>query len=288
MAKPPSLRRRRLVAAIRKLREDAGLSLTEAADKVGFSQAKLSRIETLSITINGDDTYALCRALNADEMVTDALVSLARQSKQRGWWHVYDSDGLGRFTDFLELEDDATSVRGFELDLIPGQLQIPAYAEAVIRHAFPDVDDGEIVQRVQLRVDRQKRMADRAFSLWVVIDEAALKRPVGGRAVMAEQLEYLASVAKRPGTTVQILPTSASGHPAMGVPFTLITLSDGASFVYLDTLTGGAYIEDPGDIEAYEKAWSRLQAMAADFDLSATLVRQAAVEHRSTRDDRDQ
>lgn len=195
-------------------------------------------------------------------------------------------DGLGRFTDFLELEDDAKSVCGFEVDLIPGQLQTPEYSAAVIRHAFPETNDDEIAQRVRLRVDRQQRMVDRALSLWVVIDEAALRRPVGGPDVMAMQLDHLAAVATRPGTTVQILPTGTSGHIAMGVPFTLITLEDRARFVYLDTLTGGAYIEDVGDVEAYEQAWARLQATALDFDRSATLIRQAAAEHRSAPDER--
>jgi transcriptional regulator with XRE-family HTH domain len=281
MLNSPSLRRRRLVSALRRLREAEGLTMADAAERAGFSEAKLSRVESLKNTITGDDTFILAKALGADEVTVEALVSLARSAKQRDWWHVYNSDEVGRFANFLELEDDAKAIRGFEADLIPGQLQTPAYAEAVIRHAFPDAEDDEIAQRVQLRVERQRQVAGRAFELWAIIDEAALKRPIGGWAVMIEQLDHLARVAQRPGTTVRVLPTSVTGHPAMGVPFALITLNDGAEFVYLDTLTGGAYIEDLSDVVVYQRVWSRLQSMAADFDRSGSLIRQAAAEHRS-------
>lgn len=278
---PPSLRRRRLASALIHLRKEAGLSQAEAAKLMGsgWDGPKLSRIEGMINAISGDDTHELAVALGADEKTVAALVNLARQSRKRGWWQVYDDDVLGTTSDFVELEEDARSLRQFKADVIPGQLQTQAYIDAVVRSANPNATDEEVAQRVQLRVDRQKRMIDRDFNLWVVIDEAALQRSVGGPEVMAEQLDQLAALARRPGTTVQILPTRVNAHPAMGVPFTLIELNDETRYVHVETFAGGAYVEGP-ETRAYSAVWEQLQALAADFAQSVTIITTAAATHR--------
>ncbi|MFI5607852.1 helix-turn-helix domain-containing protein [Amycolatopsis sp. NPDC051903] len=279
MPDKPGLRRRRLVGALRRLREEAGLNLTQAAQAAGFSEAKLSRVEAFKSSINGDDTYALATALGADEATANALVVLARSAKQRLWWDSHLGEGLGSFSHFLELESDAVGSRQYEFDLIPGRLQTPEYAHAVIRHIRPEVEDDEIDARVQLRLDRQTRITT---PTWYIVDEAALIRPVGGPEVMADQLDHLAAVANKPRTTLQILPTNITGHPAMGTAFSLFELPDGAVYATQDTLTGGIYLEDRADVAVYEAAWSRLQAIALDFDRSTKVVRQARNDHRST------
>jgi transcriptional regulator with XRE-family HTH domain len=274
----PSLRRRRLVAALKRLREEQGKTLAEAGEAAGFSEAKISRIESFKSPISGDDTFTLATALGADETTAGALVNLARSAKQTGWWASYEGDGLGRFSDFLELESDAVGIRQYTFDLIPGRLQTERYARAVIRHFLPQAEEEEIDQRVRLRLDRQQRISAPA---WYILDQAALNRAVGGPDVMAEQLDYLAEVALKPRRTLQILPTAISGHPAMGVTFSLFELRDGAVYVAMDTLTGGLYLEDPADVDVHVDTWSRLQAIGANFDDSVTLVRRARDDHRS-------
>lgn len=283
MTQRPSVRRRRLIAALRQLREQAGLTITEAAAKADWDPSKLSRIERFQITVTGDDTLDFCEALGADQEVANTLAKLARESRRRGWWHVYN-DVLGEFADFVELETDAKRVMEWEADVVPGPLQTEEYAQAVIRHAWPEDTDEANAQRVQLRMERQKRLQDGPARLWVILDEAVLRRPVGGHSVMADQLDHLASMSTSPRMTMQVLPTELMGHSALGVPFTLIDLTDGASYAYLDSITGGIYVEDPADVERYQTAWSRLVAESLDFTRSLYTIRRHATEHRSSHD----
>jgi transcriptional regulator with XRE-family HTH domain len=282
MAKTPSLRRRRVATALRRLREQAGLSHIQAAGSSGFSTAKISRIEALHTAVTGDDARTLCEIYGVDKHTTDAIAELARQSRRRGWWHIYSDDVLGRVVDLLELEADARTVRNFEIDLVPGLLQTEAYAAAVIRNGFPGIDTETLQQKVSVRMHRQQQVRDREVKLWAIVGEAALRQPVGGATVIADQLDRLAGLADSTGT-VQVLPLSLPGHPAMGVPYELLELRDGSSFAYLDTLTGGLYLEDEPEIEHYRDTWARLTASALDFHQSVEVIRRAADMHRSGR-----
>ncbi|HWE89245.1 MAG TPA: helix-turn-helix transcriptional regulator [Pseudonocardiaceae bacterium] len=277
------LRRRRLIGALKRLRLDAGLTIAQLAELADFSPSKLSRIEAFEIGINGDDTLILCEAMNAEDAVSDAMVRLARQARRKDWWQVYPDDVLGRFVDYMELEDDSRTVRNFQIDLIPGLLQTPSYIEALIRQGWPNEKDESIDQRVKLRIDRQERALHR-MPLWFVIDEAALRRPLGSPEVMAEQLSHLIFMAREAGVTIQILPTDISGHMALGVPFILNELKDGSCYVYLDTLTGGLYVEELEEVFRYRDAWERLSATALDFDRSVAMIRRYVKQHRSASD----
>lgn len=280
MAKQTSLRRRRVAAALKRLREQAGLNHAQAAEGSGFSTAKISRIEALYNAVTGDDARTLCEVYGVDKHTTEALAELARQSRRRGWWHVYSNDILGRAVDLIELEADARTIRGFSLDLVPGLLQTESYARAVIRNGFPGIDQDGLMRRVSLRMDRQKQARERDIKLWTIVGEAALRQPIGGGAVMAEQLDRLADHADNTGT-VQVLPLSLPGHAAMGVSFKLLDLRDGATYGHLDTLTGGLYLEEEADIEHYRDTWSRLTANALNFHQSVEMIRRAADVHRS-------
>jgi transcriptional regulator with XRE-family HTH domain len=281
VAKKPSLRRRRVVAALKRLREEAGLTMAQVVEKTDISQSKLSRIETLEIGITGDDTRTLCEAYGVDKETTDALAELARQGRRRGWWHIYSGDVLLKFVDFVELETDARAVNSFQTDLIFGLLQTERYAEAVIRHGDPTASDETIAGRVELRMARQERWHKGGFELWSIVDESALRRPIGGAKVMAEQLDHLTTMAAHPKITLQVLPINISGHMALGVQYTIIKLIDKATFVNLETLTGGLYLEDEPDVHRYNMAWNRLSATALDFDRSVALIKRIAGEHRS-------
>lgn len=288
MTARPSLRRRRLATALKQLREERGWTMEEAAAQAGegFSKAKISRVESMASSINGDDTYTLATALGANEATADALVQLARSARRRGWWHLYDHDVLGNFSDFLELEHDAREFLEFQVDVIPGPAQTEDYMTAVFQHFAPDSDVETIKQRVAIRRERQDRMMGRACERWFILDEAALRRPVGGPEVMAAQLDQLERVARQPGVSVQVLPQAGiTGHAAMGVPFTLFTLQDGAQYAFVESLTGGLYIEEPADIATYARAWSRLQATSLDFERSIRVIRSIAAEHRRTTND---
>src|SRR5207245_874695 len=164
---------------------------------------------------------------------------------------------LGKVVDVIELEADSRTVRNFQLDLIPGLLQTEAYAAAVVRSGYPGIDAETLRQKVAVRLERQRHVRDRGVKLWVIIGEAALRQPIRGGEVMAEQLDRLAEIAENAGT-VQVLPLSLPGHPAMGVPYELLELRDGTTFAYLDTLTGGLYLEDESELEQYRETWDRL------------------------------
>jgi Domain of unknown function (DUF5753) len=194
---------------------------------------------------------------------------------------VYSDDVLGKFVDYVELETDAREVNHFETELISGLLQTERYAEAVIRHGYPTESDETIAARLKLRMERQECWHERGFEIWSIVDESALRRPIGAAEVMAEQLDHLVTMAAHPRVTLQVLPTDISGHMALGVPYTLIKLTDKATFVYVDTLTGGLYLEAELDVRRYELAWSRLRATALDFDRSVALIERIACEHRS-------
>lgn len=276
----PPLRRRRLARTLTQLREDAGLSLTDAAAAADFSQSKLSRIESTGIAISGDDTYTLCGVLGVGEELTNALVGLARQAKRRDWWAAYPRSVIGRSTDLLELEADATLSHSFTLDVVPGLLQTEDYARAVMQHGMPRESNESIDQRVALRMQRQQRIRDGGLDYWAIIDEPALHRPLGGDKVIANQIEYLCVVAATRHVSLQVLPLETCGHPGLGAPFSVFELPDGYRCVAVDNLSGGLYIEDEREVRTYEDTWSRLAAAALSFEQSAERLAKIASEHR--------
>jgi transcriptional regulator with XRE-family HTH domain len=276
-----SLRRRRLARALQQFRERTGLNVTEAAKLAEFSQAKLSRIEAAQITISGDDTYALCQVLGVADDATDELVQLARQAKRRDWWQAYPDTVLGRTTDLFELEADAVSKHSFTLDVVPGLLQTEDYARAVMRCGMPREPEETIQQRVEIRMERQRRVAKGDLEMWAIIDEPALRRPIGGHGVMAAQVMSLANAASGCHVSIQVLPFEVPGHLALGTPFHMFTLDDGSGYAALDNLIGGLYIEDEAEVRAYGDTWSKLAATALSFEHSAELLSTIAAEHRS-------
>lgn len=257
----PSLRRRRLIAELRRLRDAAGLDLNDAADSSGISRSKLSRVETLAQHISGDDVHALCVAYGADTARTDALVTLARQAKQRGWWQVYDTDVLGRSTDLLELEADAARVHLYGVDVFPGLIQCEAYTRAIVQSGLPHETRDQHEARVRLRMERQERARANGLLVAVVVDESAFLRPVGGADVFAQQIEHVRMLADDPRHTIQVMPLSAPAVTA-GMSFGYYVLSDKSTYVYLNTVPGGLYQEDPHDVDRYAQAWGRLTGQA--------------------------
>jgi transcriptional regulator with XRE-family HTH domain len=279
---PPSVRRQRVGAELKRLRTEKGWSVREAAAGLeGFSASKISRIESGKGNIQGDDVFTLCAHYGASRETAEELVKATRHARSGTWWHEYGPDVVGAFADFIELELDAQSVREFEADVVPGQLQTREVAAAILRLGQPGLPEEVLNSRVDLRMERQRR---RPPQMWAILDEAALLRPIGGSLVMADQLRHLAEQAQTPGLNIQILPLDAPGHAALGTPFTLLTVSDGTEYAYLDGLTGGYWTEAAGEVSVYRETWSLLSATAAPFDRSLAMIKQAEAKHRSAWD----
>ncbi|WP_344432173.1 helix-turn-helix transcriptional regulator [Amycolatopsis minnesotensis] len=275
-----SLRGRRLARAIIKIREDAQLMVSEAAELAGFSQSKLTRIENLKIGIKAEDVATFCDALEVPSDVKSALIRLAGRAKgRRDWWVPYAKvlgDGIG----WMELEADAVRAYSFTNDVVPGLLQTEAYCTAMIRMINTRNSGEDIEKRVAARMKRQERLKDSSLQLWSIIDEPALRRPMGGHDVMAEQIDHIIEMARLPHVSIQAL--TASTHSAIGVPFHMFLLDDGLGVVALDDLFGGTFLDDDGVFAGYMDTWNQLTAAALPFDHSIELLETLSRDHRST------
>jgi transcriptional regulator with XRE-family HTH domain len=272
----PGIRRHVLAKALVRHREAAGLKLDDVVRELDFSKSKISRIENAASNVSIVDTRALAGLYGVDQTEADRLELMARVAKQRGWWHVYFNDDalVDWFTDFVVLESEAVGVDTFEIDLIPGLFQTPAYARSIIRGACPDVTDEVIEHRAELRSNRQRRLEDSKFAVWAILDEASLRRAVGGKEVQAEQLRHLVELAELPNITVQILPFSKGAHMAIGSAFSVLRFTEYPGVVYIDNLTGGLYVDEKSDVERYTLALDHLRATALDPFESVAVVKQ--------------
>ncbi|MEO3780022.1 helix-turn-helix transcriptional regulator [Micromonospora sp. B11E3] len=262
MTASPTVRRRRIARELRQLRERAGMTLDVAARQLDMSKSNLSRIETAQIGIKPRDVRAALALYQVTGSDAEALIEIARGAQQRGWWQNY-SDVLPEWFEFyVGLEAEAASLRTYEAEAVPGLLQTEAYARAIYR-----VTAGEegVERKVAARLHRQNVLhRENPVELSVVLNEAVLLRPVGTPAGMAEQLAHIGRVARLPNVTVQVLPFSAGGHPAMTTPYVILSFPDAAdaSVVYLDNLTMGLALEGADHVRGYSLLHEKLCAMA--------------------------
>ncbi|MCP2169546.1 helix-turn-helix domain-containing protein [Goodfellowiella coeruleoviolacea] len=262
--KSPGVRRRLLGKELAKLRKEAGLEFEHVIDELGFSKSKISRIESGAIGVSIVDAKALAQLYGADQKKTDWLVRLVRVAKQRGWWHCYMDVVVDWFFDYVSLEAEAGALDSFHIDLIPGLFQTSTYARLLMRSGAPDAADELVEKRVDLRLSRQKRVHDGDLKVWSIIDEAALRRAVGGTDVQLAQLLHLRKMAELSNVTLQLLPFAKGQHIAMGTSFSYLKFADYPSVVYVDTLTGGLYLDDEPDVSRYSLALDHLRASALD------------------------
>jgi hypothetical protein len=209
-----------------------------------------------------------------------ALLNLAREANTPGWWHAY-SDILPSWLEpFVGLEAAASVIRTYQIQIIPGLLQTEGYARALIRQGSAATEE-EIARRGELRASRQEilRRPD-APQLWVVVDEGALRRPVGSREVVREQLAYLTEVADHPAVTLQILPFSAGAHSAMGGPFTILRFAepDLADVVYIEQLTSALYLDKPTEVDSYLEVMEQLCLQAEPVANTTKILKQIYAE----------
>ncbi|GGT84986.1 helix-turn-helix domain-containing protein [Streptomyces sp. QHH-9511] len=259
----PTVRGRRLGAELRRLRTASGLTGTQVAAHLLVSQAKVSHMETGRRAVSPRDVRDLCRLYGVtDQNVVGSLLELARESSRQGWWHSY---GDIPHSVYVGLETEAASIHTFEAMVIPGLLQTPAYAAAVIEETIPLVTVEQAAARLRVRLRRQHRIYDpsRRLRLWVVLDESALRRVVGSREIMREQLEHLHTLSTEPHITVQILPHTAGAHPGLSGQFSLLRFPDSReAVVYLEKFTSGLCLERPADVQQYNAMYAHLQTQA--------------------------
>ncbi|MGV9280885.1 helix-turn-helix domain-containing protein [Streptomyces sp. NPDC003730] len=274
MAVGPTTRRRQLGADLRRLRERRGLTLEEAGARVGISKATLSRYETKEGTVKWPAVDALCREYSASDEERLALVELAKGAKIQGWWRSLADPIPDSMNLMLTLEDEVVREDHYACMYIPGLLQTRAYAEAVHRASEVQCEEREVQHMVDIRMKRQELLErDEPPRIWCVIDEAAIRRRVGGREVMQEQLAHLLACAERPHITLQVLPFALGAHAAAVGSFVMLRgQARELDVVYVDLLGGGLFMEKPEELERYRLAFDYLSAQALDLESSVELI----------------
>lgn len=262
----PTLRRRRLSAELRRLREAAGVSVADAAKALECSPDKILWIERAEwVRPNPRDIRDLLDAYNVtDKRQRELLIALAREGGQRDWWQPYSKMLSERYSTYIGLETEAVALWTFQLAVVPGLLQTPEYAAALERTGPAVVDEAEIERRVELRTERQRILTgDDPVTLFAVIDEAALRRRVGGEDVMRAQRAHLAEMAQHPRITLQVIPFYVGSHPGTAGSFTILSFDQGdPDAVYVETIAGELLLEEDPDVKRYRAASLRLTGMA--------------------------
>jgi transcriptional regulator with XRE-family HTH domain len=277
----PTARRLALGSQLRRLRESRGITAEQAAEAIRGSHSKISRMEHGRVGFKERDVSDLLTLYGVtDSEERAALLNLAKEANARGWWHAY-SDILPLWAEsYVGLEAAASVIRTYQIQLIPGLLQTEGYARALIRQGSAATEE-EIARRGELRASRQEilRRPD-APQLWVVVDEGALRRPVGSREIVREQLAYLIEVADHPAVTLQILPFSAGAHSAMGGPFTILRFAepDLADVVYIEQLTSALYLDKPVEVDSYLEVMEQLCLQAEPVANTTKLLKQIYAE----------
>jgi transcriptional regulator with XRE-family HTH domain len=270
----PTNRRRRLGAELRRLREASGLTIDRVAEALECSQSKVSRIETGQVSATPRDVRDMLELYRVDPARREAMVQIAREARQRGWWHKFVDvpDGVPAY---VGLETAATSIDIYMSLIVPALLQTADYAKAIIGAVRPDLPRAEIDRRVELRMSRQALLdRDDPPELRVLLEEAVLQRPVGGPAVMAAQLRRLLEDAERPAVTLQVLPTATGAHAGMDGPFTIFGFPAPAEpdVVALDSAADALYLEGPEDLRRYRRVFERLLPAALPPGESAAFI----------------
>jgi transcriptional regulator with XRE-family HTH domain len=260
-ASGPSVQRLVLGGHLRRLRERAGFTTEQAAEAIRASHSKISRMEHGRVSFKERDIADLLTLYGVASLTErQGLLALAREANTPGWWAGY-SDILPHWLEpYFGLEAAASFIRTYELQFVPGLLQTDDYARAVIRLGNA-VSEDEVTRRTEARINR-RLLLDREDPprMWAVIDEAALRRPIGDSAVMREQIRHLIKMADHPAVTLQVLPFTAGGHRALGGPFTILRFAepDLRDVVYIEQLTSALYLDKPTEVDSYLEVMEQL------------------------------
>lgn len=254
--------RRQLGAELRRLRDVAQRTVADAAGELGWSESKLSRIETANTGIRKADLERLLAMYDVAEAERPRLLALAGQARQRAWWEAYGDTLASAYETYIGFEAEATAIYNYEVQVVPGLLQTAEYASAVTQ--VDNVEHPDVVgQRVAVRMARQAVLTrEPPPRLWAILDEAVLRRPMGGPDVMRRQLLRLIEASERPMITIQVLPFSAGSHRGLAGSFVVLEFAgtDEHPLVYSEGMTGGVFRSKPDELRSY---WMSFEALRA-------------------------
>lgn len=262
----PTILRMLLGAQLRRLRTAKGISREEAGHAIRGSHAKISRLELGRVSFKERDVADLLTLYGVTDPAERApLLALARQANTPGWWHKYNDLLPSWFEVYVGLEEAASTIRSYEIQFVPGLLQTPDYARAVIMLAHDNADDSELERRIMLRMRRQERlMSPTPPTFWTVIDEAVLRRPMGGRKIMRDQIDHLLELSQLPNVTIQVVPFNRGGHAAAGGPFSILRFAEPElpDIVYMEQLESALYLDKREETDRYMQVMDRLCVQA--------------------------
>ena len=271
----PTVPRMLVGIQLHRFREAAGITPDQAAYEIRASRSKISRMENGLVRFKERDVTDLLSLYGiTDELIRSSLVTLTRQANTPGWWSKYGDIMADWFEAYLGLETAASVIRTFDLQFVNGLFQTEDYARAVTMLGHTSAPADEIERRVSLRLKRQDVLTGpKPPQVWSVLDEGALRRPVGGTAVMRAQLRHLIEASRLPHVSIQVLPLSAGGHPAAG-PLTMLRFGESElpDVVYLEQMLTAVYLTRPGDTAHYLDVLNRLAAQAEGFDATAATL----------------
>jgi transcriptional regulator with XRE-family HTH domain len=278
----PTVRRRRLGAELRRLRDAHSLKLEEVAERLGLAPSTLSRIETGKAPTKSAYLTAMLEMYQVtDPGVRKVLVDMAREGHRKGWWSIYEDVLPSGFDIYVGLEAEASGLRSYETDLVHGLLQTTEYAVAVLRELRPRDTEEQIARVVDLRMERQRLLdQDPPLDLWLIMDEAAIRRNIGGSAVMRNQLEHLIQASRWPNVTLQILAFEAGAHAGLVGPFSILEFPErtDSDVAYTESVGGMIYLEKDREVRACDEAFDRMRAAALSPAASVELIQRVSRE----------
>jgi transcriptional regulator with XRE-family HTH domain len=279
----PTVRRRRLRYELRRLREQRGLTIEQVSDASGsdLKPSTISRWETGDRSVRPTDLRLLLDIYDIGGEQREMLLTLAREARERGWWQSYSTAVPDWFQTYVGLEAEASSVHIYESELVDGLLQTADYYRSFLQAAPAAGNDDEVERKIAVRLARQERLTgDDAPGYWTVLNEAVIRRVVGGADVMRGQLTYIAETAELAHVNIQVLPFSAGVHPAMDGAFRILGFPEPSDpdVVYLESQTGSLYLESAPEVERYTLMFNHLIAKALDPDESRRLIARVAKE----------
>jgi transcriptional regulator with XRE-family HTH domain len=290
-SRSPTVRRRRLGQELRTLREEKNLTVEHVGKELEWSPSKVSRIETATVKVSGTDLRALLDLYAVEPELRTGLIELGKESRETSYWMRFkDNTPIKTFKDYIGFENEAVSIKTYEPTIIPGLLQTEEYARAVIG-VMGDVvssqEQGDLDERVGLRLARQQvlqRQVDRP-QYTAVVDEAALRRPIGGRrlrnVVMRDQVQKLITMVTAKQIRLLVLPFEAGAHPGLNGAFTILELPHPAdpNVVYVEAITNAFLLEDPDEVAFYDRVFDLVQGEALGTDASIEFLQEIQAEY---------
>jgi transcriptional regulator with XRE-family HTH domain len=277
--RPPTLRLRRLGAELRRLREAVGLKPSDVAESTGINATTLYRIENAQVRPQGRTLRDLMALYEVSDQVRTELAELVSKAGEQNWLQSVPADLPSPYLNYIAFEGEATSITNYECMYVPGLLQTEDYARASISADMLTGTDDQVEQLVRVRMARQEALTrDDPLQLWVIVDEGALRRPVGGPAVMANQLAHLAESARRPRVVLQVIPFKVGAHPGMAGAFAVLRFGEPSEVdvVYTEGQGTGLFLEGATDVRRYTKTFEHLRALAMPPADSVSLITDAA------------